>query len=105
MKKNLLLIAILFTIINVFAQQLIDFDIENKCSRAKFYTDYFLKSKDIIQTPLLHDYDVKFYFLDLNVENNTIYISGNVTFNAQVVATQLDTFAFELVDELTIDSV
>ncbi len=105
MKKNLLLTTILFTIINVFAQQLIDFDIENKCSRAKFYTDYFLKSKDIIQTPLLHDYDVKFYFLDLNVENNTIYISGNVTFNAQVVATQLDTFAFELVDELTIDSV
>jgi len=62
-------------------------------------------SKDIIQTPLLHKYDVKFYFLDLEIENNTIYVSGNVTFYAQVVTHELDTFAFELLNTLTIEKV
>lgn len=76
-----------------------------ECSHAKFFSHLLKNSKDIIQTPLLNDYDVKFYFLDLNVENNTIYISGEVTFYAEVVAATMDTFAFELLDEMIIDQV
>lgn len=105
MKKFTLIGAIFLSLFNVYAQDLIDLNIEHKCSRAKFYKNHHKTSKDIIQTPLLYDYDVKFYFLDLNVENNTVDISGNVTINASVVAAELDTFALELVDELTTDSV
>ena len=54
---------------------------------------------------LLQEYDVKFYFLDLAVENNTIDIAGNVTVKAVPVVESLDTFAFELTDEMIIESV
>jgi len=97
----ILLIIISFT---TKGQNIFDMQSDNYCNKANFYQDYFIKSKDIIQTPLLHDYDVKFYHLDLQVENNSIAISGNVIINAQVVATQLDTFAFELMDEVILDS-
>lgn len=78
---------------------------EHKCSRAHFAGQFAGQSQDIIQTPLLHDYDVKFYHLDLQVENNTVDIAGNVTFLAEVDAAQLDTFAFDLLHQLTVDSV
>ena len=58
----------------------------------------------LTQNPLLDYYDVKFYFLDLNIENNTVTLSGNVTINALVTAATLDTFACELIPEMTIDS-
>jgi len=54
---------------------------------------------------LLQEYDVKFYFLDLTVENNTVDISGNVTVKALPVVSLLDTFAFELIPEMVIDTV
>ena len=59
----------------------------------------------LTQTPLLSNYDVKFYKLDIAVERTSIYISGNVTINAEVVSTALDTFAFDLIDILNVDSV
>jgi aminopeptidase N len=58
-----------------------------------------------ILNPLLSKYDVKFYFVDINAENNTVTISGNVTIQAEVKAAVLDTFAFELIPELNIDTV
>jgi aminopeptidase N len=76
-----------------------------QCSHVKSFYNSFKSTKDVIQTPLLNDYDVKFYFLDLNVESNTITISGEVTFYAEVVAAELDTFAFELIEQMTIDEV
>ncbi len=54
---------------------------------------------------MLEKYDVTFYFLDLNVENNTVAVSGNVTIKAKPTVTALDTFAFELISAMTIDSV
>jgi len=57
------------------------------------------------QTPLLHKYDVKFYFLDIAVERTSTDISGNVSIMSEVTALTLDTFAFELVNDLTVDSV
>lgn len=50
-------------------------------------------------------YDLKFYHLNLNVERNTRYISGNVLSKAKVVAASLDSFAFVLHVNHTIDSV
>ena len=50
-------------------------------------------------------YDLKFYHLNINVERNTTYISGNVRSKAKVTATSLDSFAFVLHQNHTIDSV
>lgn len=59
----------------------------------------------LVSNALLEKYDVTFYFLDLNVENNTVAVSGNVTIKAKPTVTALDTFAFELISAMTIDSV
>lgn len=56
-------------------------------------------------TPPETKYDLKFYHLNLNVERNTRYISGNVLSKAKVVAASLDSFAFILHVNHTIDSV
>ncbi len=55
--------------------------------------------------PPENKYDLKFYRLNLNVERNTTYISGNVLSKAKVVVTSLDSFAFVLHTNHTIDSV
>jgi aminopeptidase N len=79
--------------------------LEHDCSRYKQNIASLKSQKDIVQSPLLHCYDVQFYFLDLKVENNTVDIAGNVLIDAQVVVSELDTFALELLDELIIDSI
>lgn len=55
--------------------------------------------------PPENKYDLKFYHLNLNVERNTLFISGNVKSTALVVAASLDSFAFVLHQNHTIDSV
>ena len=50
-------------------------------------------------------YDLKFYHLNINVERNSLYVSGNVKSIAKVVTTSLDSFAFVLHENHTIDSV
>ncbi len=100
---GLILCLLCFQLIN--AQDFGVADTDHNCSRSKIAKAAMLFQKDIIQTPLLNNYNVKFYFLDLNAENNSIDISGNVTIHAQVLVNELDTFAFELVDELNIDSI
>ena len=103
MYKNLLFTLLLsFAGIASFAQHIHD---EMYCSKARFYEEYLKNSKTVIQTPLLNDYDVKYYFLDLNVENTSVEVSGEVTFLAEVVAEEMDTFAFELLDQMAISEV
>jgi aminopeptidase N len=53
---------------------------------------------------LMIKYDVHHYKLDIACENNSLFVSGNATINAKVLAA-LDTFAFELHSNHTIDSV
>jgi len=55
------------------------------------------------QSQYMDDYDVKFYRLDISVSNVSTFVSGNVTINAEAT-TVLDTFAFELIPVMTIDS-
>jgi aminopeptidase N len=55
-------------------------------------------------TALMNKYDVKFYWLDINLERTSVDISGVVTINAVVQNAPLDTFEVELVADLTIDS-
>ena len=56
-------------------------------------------------TPPETKYDLKFYHLNLNVERNTAYISGNVVSKAKVMVASLDSFAFLLHQNHIIDSV
>ena len=58
-----------------------------------------------IYNPLSDAYDVKFYGIDLEADNTSVYLSGNVTIGATVTVTELDTFAFELYPSYTIDSI
>jgi aminopeptidase N len=53
---------------------------------------------------LLQKYDIVFYDLNLNVERTSNYIEGNVLIKAKALS-DLDTFAFQLHDNLVIDSV
>lgn len=55
--------------------------------------------------PPEHKYDLKFYHLNINVERNSLFVSGNVKSLAKVVSTSLDSFAFVLHQNHTIDSV
>jgi aminopeptidase N len=55
--------------------------------------------------PLENKYDVKFYHLNVNVERTVSFISGNVKSIAKVVVPSLDSFAFVLHQNHTIDSV
>ncbi len=105
MKKAFTFLIFGFLAVNVFSQWAHEMLPQHYCSQAKIQSqkDYVFKPAD--QTDLLFDYDVKFYFLDISVERNSIYVSGNVTINAVVISVTLDTFAVELVPELTVDSV
>jgi len=59
----------------------------------------------ILPTPLQSHYDVKWYFLNLHVENNTTYLEGDVTIKATVTVALLDTFSFHLSNLYSIDSI
>lgn len=84
----------------VFAQQ-------HLCATSKQHSiqTVYNKAASLPQQQLMDEYDVVFHHLDLNIERNTTFISGNVRTKAKVIATQLDTFGFELHSVFTIDSV
>lgn len=103
--KKILLTSILFVFGLFLFAQVHDHSDRLQCSHVKSFYNSFKSFEDIVQTPFLDDYDVKFFFLDLNVESNSIYVSGEVTFYAEVVAAEMDTFAFELLEQMTIDLV
>jgi aminopeptidase N len=74
--------------------------------------DYFPNMKNLTvfnpdyywQNEHLWDYDVNFYFIDLSVSPLSTFVTGSCTIGATAV-TQIDTFAFELIPEQTIDSI
>lgn len=102
MKHFLLFISILFISSFSFSQINTDFNIENKCSHSAHQINKSL-SFDIYnwQSEYLDDYDLTFYFLDIEVSNSSIYIDGNVTINGTALV-DLDTFAIELIPEQVI---
>jgi aminopeptidase N len=104
MKKAKMILLGLLSACIVQSQQF-TFDPHHACAHSKIQQAELLKQKNIIQNPLLFDYDVRFYHLDLVVSDTTTYIEGNVEILARVVAEQLDTFVFELIHTMHIDSV
>ena len=64
-----------------------------------------LNKQGLSNNNLMNNYDVKFHHLNLNLERTNKNISGYVRTIAKVISNQLDTFAFELHQNFTIDSV
>lgn len=55
--------------------------------------------------PDLHDYDVKFYWINLEVSDTTTILKGNTLIKIQLEKDDVDTLLFELKNELSISSV
>lgn len=80
-------------------------DSRHICAHAKSAINKHKNKSIKAVNPLILDYDVKFYFLDIEVTNISDYISGNVSMKAQVTAASLNTIVLQLINELTVDSV
>lgn len=80
---------------------------------AQNFTPYMGKDKTfapkgspkVLPTEVQNAYDVKWYFLNLNAENTTVEISGDVTIKAEVVYPVMDTFSFHLHENYTIEKI
>ncbi len=90
---------ILFWAVDVSAQ-------ENLCSKQKamFKSEFKKATNSESFLHIINAYDVHYHALDLAIETESTYLSGNVI-TAFSTNQQLDTFAFELHADLTIDSV
>ncbi len=102
MKKYIFLSVAVFNLVNISAQLKFEknFDFEYNF----YYPSTTFKTQPMYN-PLSDAYDVKFYGIDLEVDNTSIYLSGSVTIGATVAVTELDTFVFELHSDYTIDSI
>lgn len=103
--KNKLLALLLLTTSVLFGQR------EHHCSSAKQIsqarTNSILARAAQANPNISHEmkYDVKFVHLNLNLERNTKYISGNVKTVATVTSAVMDTFMCVLHQVFTIDSI
>ncbi|MBN2348987.1 MAG: hypothetical protein JXJ22_09130 [Bacteroidales bacterium] len=71
-----------------------------KCSES------FINSQtNVSYNPVMDNYDVKFYFLNLDVSDTSIYLNGSVTIKIESLLNDLDTLVFDLVNDLSIDSI
>ncbi len=104
MKKILYFSIALFSFVTASAQQ--HYCAEHKAKRGlRSNTVSARVASPNAIAPMENNYDLKFYHLNLNVERNSLFISGNVLSKAQVVASSLDSFAFVLHENHTVDSV
>ena len=105
MKKILLSFTIILMSLLSYSQINDNFNIDQKCSHS---TNNINKDLSFYlynwQSEYMDDYDVTFYFLDIEVSNSTIFVDGSTTING-VALVDLDTFAIELVQEQVISKI
>lgn len=97
MKSILLISTMLFFFTHIYSQIQDIIPIEQKAYQA----EKVLHPKNA----LLDNYDVCFYFIDLNATNQNKTISGKASIKAKVVGQQLSEVMLQLVSSLTVDSV
>jgi aminopeptidase N len=98
--KNILTITLSVLFANfLFGQRISDYHKPN------FEEKHFETRMVKADNPLLNNYDVKFYKIDINATNTTKAISGNCTVNAVVVNNPMSTLVLELINSLVVDSV
>ncbi len=61
-------------------------------------------AKTTIADPGEDNYDIKYLKFDLNLTDTSVYVSGNVTTKAQVTASAMGAYVFELDTTLVVDS-
>ncbi|MBU2649704.1 MAG: T9SS type A sorting domain-containing protein [Bacteroidetes bacterium] len=105
MKTNLTVLLMLLILNNALGQFNAPDHDHFYCSHSKVLNHGNKNLWQGIRTELLSDYDVTFYFLDVAIENNSVFVEGNVTIEADVIESQIDTVAFELIADMTVDSV
>ena len=85
------------------------FAFAQKRQTSSHLSDVMRKHKEIspkvLPSKVQEAYDVKWYFLNLNAENDTVEISGDVTIKAEVVWDVMDTLCLHLHQDYTIDSI
>jgi len=85
--------------LNVFAP-------DHECTHLCAHTRISASSIGIYdQDPRLHDYDVKFYALDLQVDPANTFLDGSVRILAEVTAPAMSYFVLELTNELFVSTV
>ncbi len=105
MKRKYLFVIFSLLLSTAFGQWSTIENIEQKCSHIPIgFEEMTFDHIYDWQSPLLEDYDVTFYWLDIEVTNMSTFVSGNTTINAKAVVA-IDTFAFELVSDIDIDNI
>ncbi|RLD39956.1 MAG: hypothetical protein DRI83_00185 [Bacteroidetes bacterium] len=104
MKKLTLLSAILLISAVVFGQWNESEDAHFGCNHAKGQHHKGADAMFYFQEDLLWDYDVTFYFLDIEVSPTSIAVGGNVSIHAEVVSPSMDTLVLEYTDGMFVDS-
>jgi aminopeptidase N len=102
MKQRFTLFFIFFLSFSVFAQSHQEEFCSHRRQNNAYGTERLNFSQDLYNKMM--QYDIKQYHLNLDVETNTTFISGNVKFLAQAVD-NITTFAFELHPNYTVSSV
>jgi len=104
MKKLSLLIALLFVTAISFGQWNQPEDDHIGCNHAKGHHHKEAEAMFYFQDDFLWDYDVKFYFLDIEISPTSVDVAGNVSIHAEVVSNTLDTLVLEYADGMFVDS-
>lgn len=105
MKKISSLFFILFLVLSVsYSQHLSENNIQTEKCGHKYRLINENAKITYLQSPLVNKYDVKFYFLDIEVNNTSTTVAGNVLIKAKTTAV-MDTFVVELMNYMTVDSV
>lgn len=103
-KINSLLFIFFLALSVAYSQHLFEDNIyTEKCGHKHRFSNENAKIT-YLQSPLVNKYDVKFYFLDIEVNNTSTTVAGNVLIKAQTTAV-MDTFVVELMNYMTVDSV
>ena len=98
MKKLTLLSTFLLVAAIAFGQWNEPEDTHLGCNHAKGHHLKGAEAMFYFQDDLLWDYDVKFYFLDIEVSPSNITVGGNVSIHAEVVSSTMDTLVLEYLD-------
>ncbi|MCC7051220.1 MAG: T9SS type A sorting domain-containing protein [Bacteroidia bacterium] len=76
---------------------------ENYCKQHKIKSTNNISR--IMASASLNDYDIGYVFLNLSLETTDTYIQGSATLKIKIKATTTDTIVYELLQDLTVDSI
>jgi aminopeptidase N len=96
MRSIYLVLFFSLCISNVFAQE--------ECKVECQHRGFGIENVEYFQQPIMEKYDVKYLKLDIAVESANTAIAGSCMYNI-VTTSLLDTFAIELIQSMTVDSI